>query len=321
MLLIKEDLRWQVYVGEHLILPQNDVLTPFPVKLSTASVSTAIATLHSANICTGNYDQRFIELASKKKGKFSSLSGDIVAVLETTPYSVVDGREIFMTVRHLQCEVLLPDKSLICWVCEQYRSTLRALVSKFRHSSFTSIYVNQRFLLTPQKSVRSIAVKRACILKNRQLKRLRSKLDKLTTQNNVCVAVDDALNADIEEVIKQQPAIQNDDFKRIFWEQQVYISCVTNCFMQQWLWQVAASKAAKTGVRWHPLFVRWCLNIMLTSGKTYDIIRDSGLISLPSRRTLRDYTHWMKLTPGFNAEVINHLRREANVDSLASWQR
>ena len=59
---------------------------------------------------------------------------------------------------------------------------------------------------------------------------------------------------------------------------------------------------------------------MLTSSKTYDIIRDSGFISLPSRRTLRDYTHWMKMRPGFNAEVINHLRKEANVDSLASWQ-
>ena len=53
---------------------------------------------------------------------------------------------------------------------------------------------------------------------------------------------------------------------------------------------------------------------MLTSSKTYDIITDSGFISLPSRRTLRDYTHWMKMTPGFNAEVINHLWKEANVD-------
>ena len=85
--------------------------------------------------------------------------------------------------------------------------------------------------------------------------------------------------------------------------------------------QVAASKAKKNGVRWHPLFVRWhplfvrwCLNIMLTSSKTYEILKDSGFIYLPSQRTLKDYTHWTKLKPGFNADVFNFLKGEAKVD-------
>ena len=60
---------------------------------------------------------------------------------------------------------------------------------------------------------------------------------------------------------------------------------------------------------------------MLTSSKTYDIIRESGFISLPSKRTLRDYTHWTRLKPGFSAELFNHLRKEAKVDNLAEWQR
>ena len=55
---------------------------------------------------------------------------------------------------------------------------------------------------------------------------------------------------------------------------------------------------------------------MLTSGKAYEIIRESGLILLPSKRTLRDYTHI-----GITSTVINHLRKEAKVDSLADWQR
>ena len=60
---------------------------------------------------------------------------------------------------------------------------------------------------------------------------------------------------------------------------------------------------------------------MLTSGKAYEVIRESGLICLPSRRTLRDYTHWHKIKPGFDAAVINYLREEAKVDSLADWQK
>jgi len=60
---------------------------------------------------------------------------------------------------------------------------------------------------------------------------------------------------------------------------------------------------------------------MLTSGKAYEIMRESGFICLPSKRTLRDYTHWHKIKPGFDATVINHLREEAGVDTLADWQK
>ena len=82
----------------------NDVLMLFPKKLSTASVYETISAIHQANICTGNYDQRFIELAIRKE-RFLSSSGELVAVLETTSYSVMNDKEVFMTVRHLQCEV------------------------------------------------------------------------------------------------------------------------------------------------------------------------------------------------------------------------
>ena len=57
---------------------------------------------------------------------------------------------------------------------------------------------------------------------------------------------------------------------------------------------------------------------MLTFGKAYEIIRESGLILLPSKRTLHDYTH-IGITS--TVYVINHLRKEAKVDSLADWQR
>ena len=79
-----------------------------------------------------------------------------------------------------------------------------------------------------------------------------------------------------------------------------------------------AIKAKKSGVKWHPLFIRFCLNIMLTSGKAYDIISESGFIQLPSKRTLRD---WHKIRPGFDDTIVNHLKKEAQVDTLADWQK
>lgn len=60
---------------------------------------------------------------------------------------------------------------------------------------------------------------------------------------------------------------------------------------------------------------------MLTSSKTYEIIRESGFILLPSKRTLQDYTHWIKLQPGFNADVFEYLRKEVNVDGRSDWEK
>ena len=82
-----------------------------------------------------------------------------------------------------------------------------------------------------------------------------------------------------------------------------------------------ACRSKAKGIRWHPLFIRWCLNILLTSSKTYDIISESGLIRLPSKRTLQDYTHWIKLKPGFNADVVNYLRDEIEIETLPDWKR
>ena len=42
---------------------------------------------------------------------------------------------------------------------------------------------------------------------------------------------------------------------------------------------------------------------------------------LPSERTLRDYTHFVKSKPGFNPGIDEQLRREANIDSIPEFQK
>ena len=70
-------------------------------------------------------------------------------------------------------------------------------------------------------------------------------------------------------------------------------------------------------MRWHPMFVRWCLNLSRVSPKAYGILRES----LPTRRTLNDYTHWVTAKPGFQYEIDELLIREAKVEELEDWQR
>ena len=49
-------------------------------------------------------------------------------------------------------------------------------------------------------------------------------------------------------------------------------------------------------------------------------MRESG-ISLPTRRTLNDYTHWIAAKPGFSCEVDEYLLTEAKINDLDNWQR
>ena len=49
-------------------------------------------------------------------------------------------------------------------------------------------------------------------------------------------------------------------------------------------------------------------------------MRESGFITLPSERTLRDYTHAFKAKPGIQEEVNEQLAREAKLEKLEAWQ-
>ena len=69
----------------------------------------------------------------------------------------------------------------------------------------------------------------------------------------------------------------------------------------------------------YSLFVS-SINLSRVSPKAFEIMRESG-IQLPTRRTLNDYTHWLKSKPGFQNEVDEHFVSEVKIDQLQDWQR
>ena len=89
-------------------------------------------------------------------------------------------------------------------------------------------------------------------------------------------------------------------FQRLFWDQQ----------------QKAASLSNSRSMRWHPLFIKWCLYLKHLSSKAYEMIRDSGCISLPSH-----YTHFVQSTSGFSAEVDSQLIRASQVSTAEDWAK
>ena len=61
------------------------------------------------------------------------------------------------------------------------------------------------------------------------------------------------------------------------------------------------------------LMIKRCLYLRHQSNKAYETLRESGCISLPSQRTLRDYSNAVKARAGFSMEMDQQLLQAAEL--------
>ena len=52
------------------------------------------------------------------------------------------------------------------------------------------------------------------------------------------------------------------------------------------------------------MIIRFCLSLAAKSSSCYEELRNSGLLVLPSQRTLRDYRNFVKRKPGYKKDKI-----------------
>jgi len=222
LLLIKQDLTWGVYVTDHAVPHQCSILNQFPSTLDKEILLNLINAVSSASVCQGNFADRYIAMARIRKGIFTSQNGEVIAYLDQSFCITVNEEQHSATIRHAKCELLVVGN--LCGPCYGFRDTLRSLFSKLRKKSvIPSVYTNTRFLRTPQKSARIKSLQKAVRIKTRQLKQLRMRLDNLLDSNGVVVT--DDLTHDIEKVVDKHHVLEEDEFKRVFWEQQVSVPC------------------------------------------------------------------------------------------------
>ena len=87
-------------------------------------------------------------------------------------------------------------------------------------------------------------------------------------------------------------------FMKLFWDE-----------LQKYL------RTSKTERRYHPMIIKYCLNLAAKSTAayselSYDSATGSGVLVLPSLRTLRDYRNYFKPTRGFNPDVVKNLKQK-----------
>ena len=133
-------------------------------------------------------------------------------------------------------------------------------------------FASNAFLRSPQ--LRKKAKRLATVLKSSQqrLRRLTAKVQRLIQHEGVNLTSENS--ADFASLMSEARRVivelyPSGSFRRIFWDEQ----------------EKALTEKSKRGIRWHPLIIRWALNLKMRSGAAYQDMSTSGFITLPSVTT------------------------------------
>ena len=304
-LTITSDLRWTLSVhGKKIDAHVCPLLTKIPATLNKkSSLQQLLSLLENSTVCPGHPEEQFIEMAKEKKGKLLSKDGKMVARVDDFSPVILNSKVYQQTVRVCTCEVLVSSGK--CQQCVSYRNTLRKMRHRWtKQKSLTPTRrqssrsrVNVRWLNTPEKRNRYRDMKRRIDKQSKEVQRLRI----AAAMQTHGVELEPDMHSDLKGIMNEMTdkihQEHPDGFRRIFWDQQL--------------------KALETDnpkqLRWHPAIIKWCLHLKLLSSGAYHALRTTGLITLPSERTLRDYTHFLKAGVGFSYDVDKQLVKEANI--------
>ena len=303
---IYNDLSWSAFVHGHQ-LNINDLSAQFqvPKKIDAHSLNLFLAKLDECTVCPGHPDEHFVEMLENRGGKITARHNDgIVAALDNYAPVILNGKLYHQTVRSTSCRVIC--KGVKCDRCVSYRNSLRKSYHRWSaktqtspsYRTSTSSSVNFSLLTTSEKNQRYAKLKERLVAAERKLKTF---ITKITTTDGIIL--DSQLHSDMEGImhdLNEEIRENNPDgsFRRLFWDQQI---------------QALKFQDKKRQIRWHPALIKWCLHIKYRSSSAYHAIRSTGVLTLPSERTLNDYTHVIKERVGFQKSVNQQLVNEANV--------
>lgn len=214
------------------------------------------------------------------------------------------------TIQSEDCQLLIPQSGgTRCGPCEEYRQVLNRLLYRTSHEgkdndkTSTHSHTNYRYLSTPEKVSRMKRMYSQIRITQQQIHRLNARIDKLVEMRGT--EVDDELGQHLTNITEEKSDViaqthPDGSFAKCFWEQQ----------------RKALALKKMSSMRWDPVMIRWCLYLRHLSGSSaYEMLRESGVIKLPSQRTLRDYTYYTKTTCGFSDDVDKQLMKAANIDT------
>ena len=208
------------------------------------------------------------------------------------------------TIASTSCQLLVGNKR--CKKCQDYRGTLRTLLKRQDSNPVSTpdknwlqsrvpnnkLSDNQKLYKLKQYDVYTKTIKK----ENSSLKR---KIKAEIHAKGVLLSSEESV--DMMKIMEENEPIANDhgkenehSYKKLFWEQQKKYNELKD----------------KRQMRWHPMLIKWCILPRSKSSSSYDMMRKSGFVNLPSERLLYDYTHPVENGTGYHPKTIEMLRQE-----------
>ena len=154
------------------------------------------------------------------------------------------------TVRHSNCKLLL-DGHRRCSACSIHRHSMRTMLSRKKSSENTtssdpSSHVNYRYLADHEKTERLHRLHEEVRALNRKVQKMEKKLEEILETHGS--TLDEELHNDMKSIMAENAQSiadkhPNDTFARVFWEQQMKASSLSDARQ----------------MRWHPAMIKWCI--------------------------------------------------------------
>ncbi len=288
-LVINSDRSWCAQFQGKKVPPSCSMLSSISTIITSQEVlSELISVLDKATLCHGNSDAAFCDIYADKGGvvRGERGSGQTIAFLDSTPIP---------TIRKVDCDIICKGVNS-CAACKSFRSTLRSALCRQKSSvqdvhTAASSHTKYATLTSEEKTSRMRQLHQSLISSKKHTQQLQLKVVQLIENHSVSLQEED--EADLSSIVAEVDKVVEEKYpeespQRIFWDQQKKFNALKN----------------KRQMRWHPLVLRFALNLKYMSTSAYKAMRQSGIIHLPSERTLADYTHWTTPHSGVQLEFV-----------------
>ncbi|XP_071855332.1 uncharacterized protein [Apostichopus japonicus] len=288
---VNEKGSWEMYVLGAQLSKEDCAhwISPLEELQSEGNVESFLTKVKDIGISEGNGD--VFDEAEVNTVKFKNFNVE--------QYIAKDGKTS-MTVRHSQCKLLCNPSTQRCDLCNHYRTALYVKRNRLRGTvgnptNLTS-HVRNDLLSSPQKKLK--------------LKLLERKKDSLCTTIS-------KLEDQIKRIFEVE-GIKLDHEKDLFLkgifmnEEDSMKSKIKPGSPQFLLWEQQKNNLMKPSNRWrwHPEIIKWCVAVHGKSPAAYNLIRQSGFLTLPSLKTINKYIHFCKSGVGFIPEVFQKVSSE-----------
>ena len=259
---IDNDLSWQLFVHGHRVdIPSSMSLHICDGTMSTVDkLNQVIQKISTLNVCAGHPENRFLEVCKSRKGQIMNHSGDVVAYRDDYCPVTLHGELYSSTIRSTKCELLANDVK--CSACKKYRGVLRSMHNRSlkqdnEKRSDVSSHTNYRYLKTPDRRKRMRQLKDHLDQSRKENETLKLKIQQLQEKHGI--NTDEPLKIDLERIMEDSTNNVHEtyppgSFLHLFWDQQLE----------------AMKTRDRHQLRWHPMLVKWCLNLKLMSGRVYN---------------------------------------------------